>query len=307
MINHVKEETDLRHTIKFFFLALIIPYAFCAYRLWIDDRLAASVGLVATSADQMEPDYRTRVVIIDSPRDGEVVLTLQISNFMHAKGGMRAPIRLTTAERVPAVKNRAMAKDIMVFGCLFIMSIYHFFIFAFRPKDRFNFYFALSCLLFGLRAGLTGEVFLADLFEALSWNVAVRIEWLCVYLGAPLCIAFVRSLFPEDCSIRVVQGAMTLGILLGIITLVAPAPIFTGMFPTVTPLIVLICLFSAGVLVRAALRRRFGATVMLICLLLVLATVANDILYARLETEHIIDSGCHGFCWTFLGSKMVSG
>jgi len=274
-------------------LALLIPYAFCAYRLWIGDRPAASVGHVGPSADRMEPDYRTRIAIIDSPMDGEVVLTLQISNFMHAKGGMRAPIRLTTAERVPSVKNRAMAKDIMVFGCLFIMSIYHFFIFAFRPQDRFNFYFALSCLLFGLRAGLTGEVFLADLFEALSWNVAVRIEWLCVYLGAPLCVAFVRSLFPEDCSVRVVQGSMLLGMLLGIITLVAPAPIFTGMFSTVTPLIVLICLFSAGVLVRAAMKRRFGATVMLICLLLVLATVANDILYANdlIQTGYLIPYG----------------
>jgi len=74
---------------------------------------------------------------------------------------------------------------------------------------------------------------------------------------------------------------------------VASVPFFTGLFLIVTSLIVLICLFSAGVLVRAALKRRFGATVMLICLLLVLATVANDILYANdlIQTGYAIPCG----------------
>lgn len=274
-------------------LALLIPYAFSAYRLWIGDRLAASAGRVGASAGRMVPRYHARVAIIDPTTDGEVVLTLQISNFMHAKGGMRAPIRLTTADLLPAVKHRAMAKDILVFGCLLIMSIYHFFLFAFRPSDRFNLYFAICCLLFGLRAGLTGEVFLADLFETLNYRLAIRMEWLCVYVGAPLCVAFVRSIFPKDCPARIAQGCLVLGGILGMVTLAAPPPVFTGMFAYVTPLIIAMLLFSAGVLIRAAMKRRFGATVMLICLLLVMATVANDILYANdlIQTGHAIPYG----------------
>jgi len=274
-------------------LALLLPYAFSAYRLWVDDRLTASAGRVGASAGRMEPRYRARVAMIDPATDGEVVLTLQISNFLHAKGGMRAPIRMTTADRLPAVKHRAMAKDIMVFGCLLIMSIYHFFLFAFRPKDRFNLYFAVCCLLFGLRAGLTGEVFLADLFETLDWRLSVRMEWLCVYVGAPLCVAFVRSLFPKDCSARVAQGCLALGGVFGVVSLVAPIPVFTGMFAYVTPLIVVMLLFSTGVLIRAAMKRRFGAMVMLVCLIIVMATVANDILYANdlIQTGYAIPYG----------------
>jgi hypothetical protein len=105
--------------------ALMIPYAFTAYRLWIDDRLAVTVGRVGSSAGRMVPSYRPTIVFIDEPFDGEVVLTLQISNFMHAKGGMRDPIRLVAASQVSGLKHRVLVKDVLVFGCLLIMSIYH--------------------------------------------------------------------------------------------------------------------------------------------------------------------------------------
>jgi len=274
-------------------IALMIPYAFSAYRLWVDDRLAATAGRVGRRADEMEPGYRTRIVFIDPPDDGAVDLTLQIANFTHAKGGMRAPIRVTTADRVPAIKHRALATDVLVFGCLFIMSIYHLVLYAFRPKDQFNLHFALCCLLFGLRAALTGEVFLADVFETLNYWLSIRLEWLCVYTGGSLGVALIRSLFPRECPARIYRGSMLIGAVLGMITLVAPPPVFTGMFPYVTPVIILMLFFSAWVLVRAAIRKRFGAAVMLGCLLIVMATVANDILYANdlIQTGHAIPYG----------------
>jgi hypothetical protein len=126
-------------------LALLIPYAFTAYRLWIDDQPAVAVGRVGKNAADMRPSYRTQVVFIDSQDDGEVVLTLQISNFMHAKGGMRAPIQLVTAAHASGIKHRALVMDVLVFGCLMIMAIYHMVLFAFRRSDRFNLYFALLC------------------------------------------------------------------------------------------------------------------------------------------------------------------
>ena len=273
--------------------ALLIPYAFTAYRLWIDDQLAAAVGQVGERADAMMPKYGTTVAYIDTPADGEVELILQISNFMHAKGGMRDPIRLVAAARVSGFKHRALVKDVMVFGCLLIMSIYHLVLFAFRPSDRFNLYFALLCLFFGLRAGLTGEVFLVDLFPSLDWQLTVRMEWLCVYISAPLGIAFVRSLFPGECTLGIYQGSLVIGAVLALVALLAPTTIFTGMFPFMTPLIGLMLGYIAWVILKAALRRRFGAVVMLASLLLVIATVVNDMLYANdlIQTGYTISYG----------------
>ena len=272
--------------------ALLLPYAFTAYRLWVDDRLAVEVGRVGNSADTMTPLYRTQVVFID-PGDGEVALILQISNFLHAKGGMRDPIRLVAEAGVPGVKHRALIKEVLVFGCLLIMSIYHLALFVFRRQDRYNLYFALVCLLFSLRAGFTGEVFLADLFTGLGWQVSVRLEWFCVYLGAPLSIAFVRSFFPRECSVRIHVGGLVLGALLGLATLLLPVTVFTGMFPYLTPIIGLMLGYSAWVMLRAARRRRPGAALMLVSLLVVMAAVANDILYANdlIHTGYFIPFG----------------
>ncbi|MBI9087352.1 MAG: response regulator [Desulfobacterales bacterium] len=273
-------------------MALLLPYAFTAYKLWIDDRLAVEVGRVGDSADTVEPLYRTRTVFID-PGDDEVDLILQISNFMHAKGGMRSPIQLVARPHAAGIKHRALIKEVLVFGCLLIMSIYHLALFAFRRQDRYNLYFALVCLLFSLRAGFTGEVFLADLFKGLDWQVSVRLEWLCVYLGGPLAVAFVQSFFPKECSGRIHRGSLVVGLILGLATLLLPPTAFTGMFPYVTPLICMMLGYSAWVMLLAALHKRSGAVMMLASLLVVMATVANDILYANdlIHTGNFIPYG----------------
>jgi len=273
--------------------ALLIPYAFTAYRMWIDNRLAVEVGRVGKSADTMTPKYRTTIAFIDPPEDGEVELILEISNFMHAKGGMRNSIRLAAASQVSGLKHRTLVKDVLVFGCLLIMSIYHLALFAFRRSDRFNLYFALLCFFFSMRAGLTGEVFLAELFPNLDWLITIRLEWLCVYIGAPLGIAFVRSFFPDECALSIYRGSLVIGAVLALITLVAPVTVFTGMFPFQTPLIGLMLGYCAWVLFRAAVRRRFGAMVMLASLVLVIATVVNDMLYANdlIRTGYYIPYG----------------
>ena len=221
------------------------------------------------------------------------MLTLQISNFMHAKGGMRAPIQLVSAAQAAGLKHRSLAMDVLVFGCLMIMAIYHLVLFAFRRSDRFNLYFALLCFLFGLRAALTGEVFLVDLFEHLNWQTTVRVEWLCVYTGGPLGIAFIRSLFPGECANRIYQGSLAVGAMMAIVTLLAPSTVFTGMFPFMTPLISLMLGYTGWVMLKAALRGRFGAVSILVSLLLVIATVVNDILYANdlIHTGHYIPYG----------------
>lgn len=272
--------------------ALLLPYAFTAYKLWVDDRLAAEVGRVGDSVTTMTPLYRTRIVFIE-PGDGKVILILQVSNFMHLKGGMRDAIKLVAGARVGGIKHRAMIKEVLVFGCLLIMSIYHFALFAFRRQDRYNLYFALVCLLFSWRAGFTGEMFLGDVFENLDWQVTVRLEWFCVYLGGPLAVAFVGSFFPEECSDRAHRGSLIFGAVLGLATLLLPPIVFTSLFPYVTPIISLMLGYSAWVMLRAALRRRTGAVMMLASLLVVMVTVGNDILYANdlIHTGHLIPYG----------------
>jgi signal transduction histidine kinase len=274
-------------------LALLVPYAFTAYRVWVDDRPVISVGRVGQTADAMRPRYGTGIVFIDPPPGAEVVLTVQISNFMHAKGGMRAPIRLVPAALAPGLKHRSLAIDVLVFGCLVIMAIYHLALFAYRPADRFNLYFALCCLFFGLRASLTGEVFLLDIFPGIDWRAALRMEWLCVYVGAPLAIGFVHAFFPADSSQRLYRFSLAMGAALALFTVLASTRMVTGMFPVLTPLIGLMLGYTAWVLVVATVRGRSGARLMLVNLLLVIATVVNDILYANdlVQTGYAIPYG----------------
>ena len=274
-------------------VALLIPYAFTAYRLWVGGRSAAAAGIVGPTAEAMTPGYRTQVVFINPPADGRITLTLQISNFMHAKGGMRDPIRLVAAKHVSRIKYRGVVKDVLVFGCLWIMAIYHLVLFAMRPVERYNLYFALICLLFGMRAGLTGELFLLEVFNGLDWQVTIRLEWLCVYTGGPLGIGFVCALFPRESKRWIYRGALIVGGIMALIVLFTPSLVFTAFFPYITPLIVLMTAYAVWLLAKATRKRRHGAGVILLSTVVVFATVINDILYANdlIETGHYIPYG----------------
>ena len=220
-------------------------------------------------------------------------MILQISNFAHAKGGIRDPIRLVPASRIPELKNKHLVKEVLVFGCLIIMSIYHLALFAYRHQDRYNLYFAIICLLFGVRAGLTGEVFLESLVPDLNWWITVRLEWLCAYVAGPLGLAFVHSLFPHESSERLHRACLVLASVMGMAVLVAPPIFFTSFFFYYIGVIGLILVVTIWILAKAARYHRPGALVMLIVFLIVTVTTVNDMLYTSdlIHTGHLIPYG----------------
>ena len=191
--------------------ALFVEGQGSAYTLWIDGQLIAQNGQVGESPNSMTPRSVPTVVFFQ-PRNASTEFVLQISNFNHRKAGFRNALLLGLPEQIHTFQRNAMAREAAVMGIYLVMVLYHLSIYFFRPADKSPLYFALWGFLFFIRVGLLNQKILLLLLPALSWQTALRLEYLTFYLIAPPYALFMQSLYPVDVHPRVIKTIVAVGL-----------------------------------------------------------------------------------------------
>ncbi len=273
-------------------MAFRIPRVFCAYRLWVDEILVAEVGKVGASRKLMTPDFKAPIVIFHADKK-EIAITLQISNFMHSRGGIRQAIKLGTKDQINSSRLFHVILESILIGVLLIMFLYHLALFLLRKKDEFNLYFSLICMFFMFRTAFSGEVVGYWFIQDVNWYLATKLEWMSVYVGPSLALGFFQTYFPEDGSQRLKQVAVIVGMIFGVVVLASPPMFFTSIFHYTTPLIIAFLAYGVFILAKALIHGRQGALVISIAYAVTFVAVVNDILHATeiIKTRFYISYG----------------
>lgn len=252
-----------------------------AYTLFANGEEVVATGVVGTTRDTSQPDWRPLVVDLNA-ESGELDLVLHMSNFHHRKGGPVEKIELGSSAELNGHRERAVAFQMFLAGAILIIGLYHLCLILFRRRDRAPFLFGLFCLLLGLYTLLSGERYLATLFPDLSWAIRVRLTNLTSFLSLPVFLMFIDSLFPQDLHrllLKVVQGVMGILVLLVLFT---PARIYTRTIPVFHLLTLVGCVAITITLIRARMSRKGGAGVLLVGFVFFMITIINDVLYDNL-------------------------
>ena len=126
-------------------LALQLRHTFSAYRIEVNGQALGGVGLVGTSRESERPAMGSRFIAL--PDGAETLrIAMPLSNFqVWMGGGMRGKVFLGSADKLTEV---IVSQDRLVWflgGVLIILFVYHVGLFAFRPGDRTNLWFAILC------------------------------------------------------------------------------------------------------------------------------------------------------------------
>jgi len=170
-----------------------------AYTLWVDGKLIAQNGRVATDKKDMIPQSRPLVVFFETSED-VTDFVVQVSNFHHRKAGFRNDFLLGLPSQIHEYQSKQMARDTFIMGIYLVIILYHFAIYWFRPVNLSALYFSLWGMLYFIRTGLLNQKPLVLLLPAMSWSIALRIEYLTFYLVAPIYALFIQALYPKDVS-----------------------------------------------------------------------------------------------------------
>ena len=259
-------------------LALRLDEISSASRLWINGTLAVENGMIGRDRTSEEKHASRRIVRFAS--DGAPVeLLLQVSNHNDWDGSVPS-IKLGTAQTIELAQARDVGLAILIAGGMLVMYLYHLALYAMRCKELSFLYFSLYCLVridYTVFQGASDGV-VRLLLPDISGPTVYAALMTGLYLSPLVSLAFFRSLFPQEFSLRVLISAalVTAGMLfINVINgfaLVRGVQLFFYVYSMFLIAYYIVCLF------RAWRARRAGADLILIGYIILGATLINDML-----------------------------
>jgi hypothetical protein len=253
-----------------------LPDFYCSYSLWVNGRQVAANGEVGTSRSESVPQWLPKTIVVKAA--DTLQLVLHVSNFQHKRGGSNDHIYLGLPDQLYQKREKAVVTNIVLFAGLLFIGAFFVVLFAFFRKERAALYFAAICLTWAIRAVFTNLYLFVNWFPEINWELAVKIEYLTLYLTMVWSILFVGKLFPDDLSPILKYILLIVNIIFILFTIATPAFTFTNLLPAyiVVSWIILACI--SFVVIRAIVYERSGAWLSAISIVLGVLMFSYDVL-----------------------------
>lgn len=272
-------------------LGLRVPFHFTAYKLWINNNLVAQNGNVGKTKETTKPQTVPHYIYFNAT-DGDILLTLQVSNYHFDKGGVPAPYKLGLESQIKSIRIRQLVLELFLIGSLFIMAMHHFGLFLLRKKESSTLIFGLICFLIMIRTACLGETILIEIYPDFNFEIYTKLVFISAFACPALFAAFLDKLYPDE-SIPIVRKAFYVLSLLLISTLLFPATVSTSFLGLMSAVIVCSLSYSLFVLIKALIHKREGAFFALLGMLALVLTAVNDILFDNqiITTDYYVQYG----------------
>ncbi len=248
-----------------------------AYKIWANGVYYGGSGEVAKSSDDEIPKYK--LIIYDfEPVNNKIEIVIQVSNYSIYLGGMIIPVIAGHRDSVYGQKNRRIAFDIFMFASLLVISVYYCGLFLMRKSDKSNLFFSIFTFLLSIRALVTNEMYLYDLFPNADWQIMYKIDFITTTLCVPVFIHFIYLIYPGIVKKTVRIFFITIAVIYSLLILFTSTRIFSTFLPVYNLITLIACFFVIYVLVRAVADRQEGAKLALSGFVILFLTVINDIL-----------------------------
>ncbi len=270
-----------------------LKHVHSTYTLYINGRKFMSDGVFGQDRTTSTPIYQVRQKSLaklfytqPQPKENqssELVLALRISNFHHARGGIWQAPRLDIFQRLERERQLDEIIDAMVVGILLVMAIYHLLLYYLRRQDVASLYFSLLCLSLSCYL-IAYHPFGNILFSLSTWRF--NLGYFSIQLAILSLCYFIYHLFPSPVVGRVNRFVLGFFLVCTSIIFITEPLFFTAYVlvnETGAALAVVWCL---SVSVRAMVKKREGAIIVFIGLLVGPILVLNDILH----TQQVITS-----------------
>ncbi len=245
-----------------------------AYRIYINRELILENGHYSTDLTKIRRSLVRPIALFNL--NGPVTeILIEAANLDETNPGPRRSILFGTKEQILNIQDLQHFSDMVSFGILFIMALYHFGLYYQRTKEKGSFIFGIFCSVIAFRIFVTEEHYLIRYFPDFPSSVEWMLDVMSFLVLTPLFILLFFNLFKNEFHKFLIKPAL---ILSGII-------VFSYLF-TRSEIIfnfALVMSFVSGIyftylLIRGILNRRTGAKIFFLGWIVFLATAAFDML-----------------------------
>ena len=258
-----------------------------------------SFGKVAVNKDNYTPFCGTQLIDV-IPSDGEIEVIVQIANYNHRNAGIDDNMYFGYKNDIVKKHNKTFLGIVFVLGIFLIMFLHHLGIFIYRSHHNAILYFAIICLLSGLRLMLTDDKAIFGWLPNINWLLATKVEYLTATLYGPVFYLFYQKVFPGMIHEKIFKVYVSIGLALSAVVLLFPSNIFTYVPLFLHPITALASLHILWLTRRTILKYSQSAIIFYIGFYVLMIFVINEFLYYYdvLETGLIMHYGVVIFMFT---------
>lgn len=240
-------------------LGFSFPDMYTAYNFYVDGKLIASNGTVGKTKDTHVPKWIPRTKSLGQFDKDSLEVVLHISNFEHKKGGVRLPIYFGSGEKLTEIREKRLGYAFILTGSLIMGGLFFFGLYLFGRDEKPILYFSLFCICYSYRVFGT-ELYPLHLFlEGIPWIVTLKLEYISLYLSPVPFGLFMRHLYTQESSKKIIYGLNSFFLLLTLIVLFTPAYYFTQLINVFFSAIPIYILYSSWVFLKAVLNKNESA------------------------------------------------
>jgi two-component system LytT family sensor kinase len=205
-------------------LAIKIQPLSTAYELYIDDERIAVNGLVSKQESGFVPQYMP-ITKIFTPKSQEFMITVHVSNYVYARGGMWYAFLLGTPSQIQDIDRLTVYRDLFLIGSSAVMMLFCFFVFFLGERNPSLLYFALLAFITALRTMIYGERVIVRILS--SFRLIIITEYMTLVWMPVLIVLFLQSLRRSNKQIKATAVIVMIATVMTIVILLAPIHIFT--------------------------------------------------------------------------------
>jgi signal transduction histidine kinase len=250
---------------------------YSSYDLFINGEVFSKNGIVGKTKEESLPQFYPKTKALREKSD-TLHMVLQVSNFIHRKGGSSQSITLGEEMELTRAKEVELAYDWILAGAMFMGGFFFFGLYLFGRHDKPMLYFSLFCLVYAYR-NIGSDIYaINSVWENMPFSILLRLEHLSVFMGLYFFVRYIVSLYPEEIfkPIFSVFFWITLGI--SFLTVVGPILLFTSILPYYLYVLLLAICYGVYIVVMAAIHRRPAAMYALVAKLIVFTIVGYNVL-----------------------------
>jgi diguanylate cyclase (GGDEF)-like protein len=266
-------------------LSLKMPIIGTAYRVYVNDELLSSAGVVSAQPEKAQSSYEQKIINFVPP-SSEFTIVVQVSNYGFFYGGIWQEIRIGLPEALQQEQGKVILQSTFMIAIFFTICGFNFIQFSLSTNNSIPLLIACICILLAFRELEQSQVlYLVDIYY-IPFDWSVRINYLSFYGAMPLALQYFKQSYSREYNKRIIQimNATCIGFCLT--ALLTPVSFFSPFMPVFQMFAIFVLLYMTIGIVMAVRRKRKHAKLMLIGTLVFLILALNDIL---LNLE-IIDS-----------------
>ncbi|MDX1960287.1 MAG: sensor histidine kinase [Leptospiraceae bacterium] len=273
------KEDDVNLSLRMYMIAT-------AYNLYFNTTLLASTGVIGRKINESKGKYKFKVVDLRNFGEKEIDLILHVSNFENHEAGITTKLLLGNKQSIEGYFQKYEAKELILFGMMFIIGIYHIGIYSLRKESITSLYFALFCISSAMREINIGSRFEDLIGVEFSFFYNVKVYYFFYFASIVFFIRYMYSAFPDEINKYFERFVFYSQLQLAIVSIFIPTQLLGRIEVFDRILIIIIGCYLIYSIAKAIKNNREGSLIFLIGFIILFITVVNDILFS----SHIIQS-----------------